>query len=330
MEKLKYVLAAIEEDRRKHFALPVAERLKIDREDGVKSLLDFGYISPDEAQRYRTQLQELPTDRKELVVAYFLRGFYDPNVISFEDDNELKEFLHTFRLGERGYLPDEAIADRLSPKEQESLLNGFRELRVKSQLWRAEDFVDVKRRRMRETLLRSVRAKVAYALSTPPKKGSIDSNPYVREVAVSHGYRPKAKTIKETDRQAIETASLYYLDLLELAILNGEAERRITEVYPKFLSEDGSVWSEEFMYEDEFDEALTELIDLYKVLETSLVNFYNDGTPKDLLRFLKDVLSGYNTRKEGGIVSTDRIEEDLILGRLLNTKFKYLIEEGLC
>ncbi len=330
---IKEFIATIEEDRAKRLALPVADRLQADRETGIRQLLDYGYIDPDEAEQYRARLSSLPTDRKGLIIAYFLRGFFDPNIVHIEDSDSNKEFIHTFRLWERGYRPDEAIADRLSTEERERFRTGLRDLYTKSELNRAETFVDSKRRRLREILLRSVRARVASALSMPPEKEdgeTFDSNPYVRDVAISHGYRPRAKSINETDRQAIETASLYYLDLLELALLNGEGERRRTEVYPKFLSEDGSLWSEEFFYEDEFDEVLTDLSDIYGILETALLNYYNDRTATDMARFLKDCLSRYYTYHDGKAAETDRIEEDLILGRLLNSKFRYLIDEKLC
>lgn len=327
---IKEFIAKIEEDRAKRLALPVADRLQADRETGIRQLLNYGYIDPDEAEQYRKQLSTLPTDRKGLIIAYFLRGFFDPNIVHIEDSDSNKEFIHTFRLWERGYRPDETIADRLSTEERERFRTGLRDLYTKSELNRAETFVDSKRRRLREILLRSIRARVAYALSMPPEKGILDSNPYVRDVAIIHGYRPRAKSINETDRQAIETASLYYLDLLELALLNGEGERRRTEIYPKFLSEDGSIWNEEFIYEDELDEVLTDLYYIYEILETALLHYYNDRTATYMALFLKNCLSRYSTYSEGKGFETDRIEEDSIKGRLLNSKFRYLIEEKLC
>lgn len=332
MEQYIKLLQAIVEDRAKNSDLSISERLKQRREDGVENLLEYGYISLDEAEQYRAQLTELPTDRKGLVIAYFLLGYYTDDSQNLGETTALQRFIRKFRLPERGFgKGDKSIADILSEEELQEFRSGLRRLRTDSELQRAETFVDSKRKRIREALLRPVRARAAYALSMAPEtKEELDSNPYLRDVAISNGYRSKAKTINETDRQAIETASRYYLDLLELALLNGEAQRRIEEVYPKYLSEDKSMYSETLIYEDELDEVITEMKDLYTMLDTALCNYYNEESSKSMIGFLKECFSRLYTYTGGEFKETDKKEEDIVLGRVLNTKFRYLIDEGLC
>ena len=331
-ENILDLFKQIEEDRAKRSALPVDERNRINREEGIRELLDFGYINEEEAEQYRQKLTALPTDRKGLVVAYFLLGYYDYDIVTPNESHDLREFLNNFRLWERGYRPNEALSDRLTQEEGKLFKNGLRDLRTKGAIERAETFVDSKRRRLRDLLFRPLRARVAVALSFPPEKENgetLDSNPYVRDVAIENGYRPRAKSINDTDRQAIETASLYYLDLIEYALLSGEYDRRREEVYPKYLSEDKKEWDDTFYYEDELDEVITSTGDIIHLFNVVLEHFYNDGSAKDMIDFAKGSLSGYLTYKEG-IVSTDKIEEDLVKGRILNTKFSYLIYEDLC
>lgn len=334
MMDFKELLASIEEDRAKRLALPVAERLRLYREEAVEDLVEYGYLSPDEAEQYRKPLSALPSDRKGLIVAYFLKGLYDPNVTDFEDTTSLQNFIRGFRLPERGFgKGDRTIADVLSPEEGKEFRTGYRKLTTASGLRRAEDFIDSKRRRLRDRLLRTMRARVASALSLEPVKEdgeTLDSTPYLRDYAVEHGYRPRAKTISASDRQAIESAASYYLDLLELCYLNGQGEERRTEKYPRYLSEDSGKWDETFYYDDEVDEALTEYSDVYGVLEDIVENYYNDSTAKDMIDMVKNFDSRYYTYRDGKPTETDRIEEDLVLGRLLNSKFRYLIDEKLC
>lgn len=338
-KQIQEQLKRIQEERLKRLALPVAEQQKLAREEGIRELLDHGYITPEEAEQYGKQLEELPTDRKGLVIAYFLSGYYDSNVMDFEDYDRIKDATAALHLSEKVMNSNESITDVCSSDEIEEHRKRLSSLLYDSQLRRAENFVDSKRNRLRLELLRQTRIRVAKALSMPPEKEDgevLDSNPYVREVAIKNGYRPRAKSINETDRQAIETASLYYLDLLELANLNGEAERRYREEYPKFLSEDGSVWSEEFVYTDELDEAITEMSDLCYTLDTILRHFYNEDSAKDMIKCLRDMLNVYyapnpDAAQDGDLfVKSEKKEEDLVIGSILNSKFRYLIDEGLC
>lgn len=333
MEQAQETLKRIQEERLKRLSLPVAEQLRLYREEGVEELLSNGYITPEEAEQYRGQLSELPTDRKGIVIAYFLSGYYDSNVMDLEDFDRIKYATTALHLSQKRMTPTDRIIDVCSPDEIAEHRKRLDNLLYDSRLRKAETFVDCKRNRLRSELIRQIRPRVASALSMPPEreKGeTLDSNPYVRDVAISNGYRPRAKSINETDRQAIETASLYYLDLLELATLNGEGERRMREVYPKFLSEDGSKWDDTFMYEDELDEVLTTLSDLYSYLDSLLSHYYNDESAKDMIKSIKDSRSRFYTYRDGEIFETDRIEEDLILGRIINSKFRYIIDEKLC
>lgn len=60
------ILKTIQEEREAFNALPTSEKIKQNREARVASLLNVGYITPDEAKTYREQL-----NGKELA---YLRG----------------------------------------------------------------------------------------------------------------------------------------------------------------------------------------------------------------------------------------------------------------
>lgn len=330
---IKAFIASIEEDRAKRLALPVAERLRIYRESRVNELLEFGYLSPAEAEQYRKPLSALPTDRKGLIVAYYLTGPYDPNLTNIEDNTYLQEFIREFQLPERGFGQGErTIADILTSEELKEFRTGLHNLTTRSKLHRAENFVDTKRKRIKDLFLRMMRARVASALIEPVREDgeNLDPTPHLREFAKGHGYRPRARTISPIDREAIESAALYYLNLLELCYLNGQGEERNTEKYPLYLSEDSRVWDKTFIYDDEIDEALTEYSDVYRVWEIILENYYNDTTAAEMIEAMKDFGSRYHAYHDGERVEADRAEEDLILGKLLKSKFRYLIDEELC
>lgn len=331
MEKniaIEKLLKELEESRNRRASLSFAERRAEDIDEGVASLLAHNYITPDEAKQWKEPLQELPTDRKSLVIAYFLSGSFDANVLTTEDNSNMNDFIRQFRLFEKEKpLP---LKDSLTKEELELFNTGSDDLLYTTALHRAEVFVDAKRKRLRAALLKCIRKYVAIALSLPPEDKELDSNPYVRDFAAERGYRPKAKSINQQDRDAIEEASTYYLNLIELAFLNGEYERRRLEVYPKYLSEDGSEWSDTFYYEDDIDEVLTTATEALYLFIKSIEHFYNDGTAKDMIDFVKSGVSKNFSYTADGAKETDNVEDDLLKGRLLNSKFKYLIEEGLC
>lgn len=322
-------IALLRKDREKVLSLPPEERYRRIRIDGVEKLLYLGYITSDEADRYREQLSKLPTDRRGLVIAYFLSGYYNSDIIDSEGYESIKGAI--ISLNERKKkLPTDRIIDVCNSEEIAEYKIAIATALYKSELQRAESFVDAKRKRLREALFPFVRMRAASALLDEPvkEKGeTLDRTPYLRDIAIENGYRQKAKIVNETDRQALDTASLYYLNLIELAILNGEGYRRRKEVYPNYLSDDEKEYIETLYYEDELDEALTELSNIYGVLDEMLIHFYNEGTPKKMIDLIKKFLSIPITYRNGKFVNADEVEEDLFTCRLLNSKFKYLINE---
>ena len=331
IENIKALIEQINADREKRLSLPVKERYKLMREDGVKKLLYLGYIEEAEAGKYREPLSELPTDRKGLIIAYFLSGFYDSEIIETEDYENIREATKNLNLRSKLLSSTDRLIDVCSPEELESYKRATTTALYDSQLRRAETFVDATRKRLREIFLQAIKERVASALLDEPvkEKGELlDRTPYLREIAIENGYRPKAKTINDTDRQALETASRYYLDLLELILLTGEGDRRREEIYPKYLSEDGSKWDDNFYYEDEIDEALTELTDIYGGLEELISNYYNGGDNSQMARIAKEGLfRHYSDYKDGEFIEVENPEEDFLLQRLSNSKFNYLIQE---
>lgn len=326
---IKDFIELLRKDRDKVLSLPPDERHGQIRRGGVEKLLYLGYITSDEAERYKEQLSELPTDRRGFVIAYFLSGYYNSDIIDSEDYESIKGAI--ISLNERNKkLPTERIIDVCSSEEIAEYKRATSIALYKSELQRAESFVDAKRKRLREALFPYIRKRAASALLEHPvtENGeNLDETPYLRDKAIKSGYRQKANVVNETDRQALDTASLYYLNLIELAILNGEGYRRRKEVYPNYLSDDETEYIETLYYEDELDEALTELSAIYEVFDGMLIHFYNEGNPKKMIDLINKCLSIPMTYSEGKLVKGEDAEKDFLTCRLLNSKFKYLINE---
>lgn len=292
-----------EEERRANNSLPTSE----EREERIADLLNEGYITPDEAMTYREQLTELPRDRKGLVVAYFLLGIDTLNfATSYGASERIAELLDSYKQ------PGEMV-DVLTDDEKDKLADVLPTIRTQERLKRAETFVDVKRRRIRAKLLKMLLLDIALSLSYPkPKKGELDNIAYLRDGLKRSGYQGKGKSLSESDKEIIQSAAEYYLDLLELAFLNGEGERR-GEEYRSLQDEDGN-FKEEFNYRDDLDEALTEFSFIYYALDRVVTLVYGDTTPRwslDLLAKAYDIL----------------LHENTINDRLKGGKFSYLLEE---
>ena len=301
------ILKTIQEEREEFNALPTSEKLKRNRERRVASLLNVGYITPDEAKTYREQLTELPQDRKGLVVAYFLLGL--DGDLDVEDVKRIEEIVASFHLSERGALRNgKTIADTLTPDELSRWSSELSKATIESDIKQAETFVDAKRNRIRKQLLKFIPILIASSLLA-----ELDAIPYLREQLQKRGYRANAKSLNDGDKEAIQGAASHYLDLLELAFLSGVGKLRYEE-YKGYLSEDGERWEKDFLYRDAFDEALTEFDECYLLLYHSIATHYADGTPKGAIDFLKDLY-------------TKLIEESNESSSIKSSKFNYLIEE---
>lgn len=308
----------MQEDREAFNSLSTSEKLRIDREGRVASLLKVDYITSDEAQGYREQLTELPQDRKGLVVAYFLLGVKDHlnEPPTMETSEKIAETIASFRLRERGALQKgKTIADTLTEEERNRWVDELTAIHTREDIKRAETFVDSKRKRLRSKLLKFLPLEIALSLSAPEPKTEedLDSIPHLREVLQENGYKGKGKSLSDGDKKAIEAAALHYLDLIELAFLSGIGLQRYEE-YKAYRNEDE--WTETLLYRDNFDEALTEYETIYLLLDNATANFYADGTPKEALDFLS------------------KFREELLSGKLKDRyetlkggKFSYLLEE---
>ena len=301
--------------KRERFAkLPTSEQIKRNRENNVDFLLSAGYITTDEAKGYRLQLTELPQDRKGLVVAYFLLGLVDnfDTPLTIEANEQIQDFVHSFRLRDRGVWQDgKVINDVLTEEERERWLRGVPAICTMMGVKRAETFVDSKRKRIRNKIQSILQKEIAVALLEPEPEG-YEYIPYLRNVLQENGYRDKGKALSDKDKQAIQTAALYYLDLIEFAILSGIGRLR-EEKYEDSLSK-GEM---DTYYDDVYDEVLTQLAIPYQLLKEAIWNFCTDVTSKGAI----DYLNSYPARAFNGELK-DRYKI------LKGGKFSYLLEEA--
>lgn len=313
------VLKTIQEEREAFNALPTSEKLRQNRERRVTALLNVGYITPDEAETYREQLNALPTDRKGLVVAYFLLGIdsHLDTIPTIEEQSRTKEIIDSFRIHERGLLRNgRTLKEGFTPEELTRWASELGKERAKVNLTRAETFVDAKRERIRAHLLKFFPYFIASSLleDEAQEEQELDAIPYLREELQKRGYRAKAKRLNNNDKEAIQGAASHYLDLLELAFLSGVGLLRYEE-YKDYLSEDEGRWEKELIYRDAFDEALTEFEPIYILLDNTIAPHYTDGTPKGAIDFLE-------------VAFKEMLEEKgFFVERIKGTKFNYLIEE---
>lgn len=316
------ILKTIQEEREEFNALPTSEKIKRNRERRVASLLNVGYITPDEAKTYREQLTELPQDRKGLVVAYFLLGIEShlDTIPSTEETKRIEEIIGSFHLSERGALRNgKTIADTLTPEEQSRWSSELSQAHTEEQIRKAETFVDAKRNRIRGQLLKFIPYFIASSLleDEQGEESELDAIPYLREQLQERGYRAKAKSLNDADKAAIQGAASHYLDLIELAFLSGVGLIRYEE-YRGYLSEDGERWEKDFLYRDALDEALTEFETIYILLDNAIARHYTDGTPKDAIEEMKFIFRKM-LEESSSFVTLQGIE---------GSKFNYLIEEA--
>ena len=310
------ILKTIQEDREAFNALPTSEKIRRNRESGVASLLNVGYITPDEAKTYREQLTELPKDRKGLVVAYFLtgKGSSLDTIPSTEESERIAEIIASFRIQERGLLRNgKTLVDGFTPEERTRWTEELSNAHTEANITKAETFVDAKRSRIRAKLLQLQTILIATSLVENEQEGELDAIPYLREQLQERGYRAKAKSLNDADKAAIQGAASHYLDLLELAFLNGVGLLRYEE-YKSLQDEEGG-FKENFYYRDAYDEALTEFESTYLLLDNVVAPFYTDGTAREAIDFLSKFYKGI-------------FEEGYFMETLKGTKFNYLIEEA--
>ena len=297
--------------------LSLSEKIKKAREIRVASLLNAGYITPEEAEIYREPLEELPKDRKGLVVAYYLSGVESRKDIapSLEFSEKIGSIIGSFRLRERGALKDgRTIADTLTPEERIRWASSLSRAHAEEYIKYAEDFVATKRGRVRKQLLKFVRLFIISSLAED-EEPELDPITFLRARLRDHGYQPYTRSLSDTDKEAIEEAASYYLDLLELAFLTGLGIIR-REEYKRLRDEKGA-FREDFYYRDELDEALTEYDSVYSLLTNAVVGFYADGSTRGVVEYLS------------GVYKKVLQEESSLefLAEIRGSRFKSLLEE---
>lgn len=295
-------LKTTQENREAFNALPLSEKIKKNREAGVEKLMSVGYITPDEAKTYREQLIKLPKNRKGLVVAYFLlladRQNLPPTIA---EEERIKDIIASFNLRKRGeYGEGTTLYNMLTTDEQKRWVNELTSSHIKAEIEKVETFIDAKRNRIRAYFLKFFPISIAYTLMEDEKGANkdMDAIPYLRENLWKWGYRGKGESLSEKDKEAIAKAASHLLDLIELAVLSGEAAIRYEE-YKKYRNKEG--WTETFNYRDEYDEALTEWETEFKLLLYAVQESYRQPTAKEALSILKEYLKDY---EEYGIKGT--------------------------
>ena len=300
-------------------SLPTAEQMKRRREGGVRALLNMGYITPDEADRYRRELTALPQDRKGLVVAYFFKLLeidLDRETPTMEMTEQIDRLIASYNFRERGaYQNGKTIRDVLTEEEWTQLKEKIALIPIRQTIKRVETFVDSKRRRIRSKVRAFLLLEIALSLSETKPKGDIDNIPNLRRTLQENGYKGKGKSLNEEDKQALQKAALYYLDLIECAFLSGIGEQRYEE-YRDYLSEEGE-WVKDFFYRDVYDETLTEFSAAYDLLEDVTLHFYADGTPKEALGYISTLIEDAKAK-----------DKETPFETLNGGKFSYLLEEG--
>lgn len=321
--KPQEIIDKLQRDREEFNALPTSEKIQRNREARIASLLKVGYLSPDEAQGYREQLTELPQNRKDLVVAYFLLGIdsHKDLLPTTEETARRAEVIASFHLSERGALRNgTTIADILTTEEQSRWSSDLSKSHIEANLRRAENFVDAKRKRIKGKLLKLFPILIGASLAENEKQGkeeALDAIPYLRESLKEWGYKGKGQSLNAKEKAAIERAASHYLDLIELAFLNGVGIIRYEE-YKSLQDEEGD-FKEKFFYRDIYDEALTEWESIYLLFDNAVAEFYAEETATEAINFLRLYYEAILEKE------TTYFQETL-----QGTKFNYLLEEKKC
>ena len=281
------------------------------------SLVSNGFLTPDEAKSLQEPPKELPQERRLLIASYvqYSKAIDFNKALTGDYLSKIKETIAQRDF--TGLKPEESIADYLGTEEATNLFKEWQDTLVGSLTEIVGSFVLEKRRRIREELKRAILVRIANALSMEPETDEetgepIDSIPYLRLKAKEYGYRASAKSLNDEDKKALSLCADYYLDLLEVLSLNGVGDER-TERNKGLYDEEGYL-KETYYYKDIEDEALFEFGDIYDYQTT-------------LYALALNASLSYKTKVNYGdlaklINSTYCSPEDIVIGRLLNTKFR--------
>lgn len=292
----------IDRDRKNFESLTASERWKYKRLNRISSLLDVNYITSDEAEKYGEFLTELPTDKRELAVYYYLIGLdrYAEEPISMENMKKINKVFANIPASARVKIQSGGcLADGMTGEEVRDFVSEFDKIATMENIKRAETYVYSKRGRIKYHLLKYIRIEIAALLNSD----EINTTPYLKGLLQDKGYKDKSK-LTDIDKEAIEEVAEYYLNLMELSFLNGTAEIRQGE---NDKNQDNREWSE-------IDEALNSF-NTPLVMDIVIGSYYNEATAKGAVRELIEL---YNQTLN---------DNSTVIDKLKASKFRYLFEE---
>ncbi len=131
------------------------------KEMGLKTLLEVGYITPVEKEEYAKELQELPTDRKRLVVAYYLENVgkdlqgtadYMEKAYKLIKANGFTPTKYNAALARGKDETEVTLADVMGDEASQEFKAEYSRLAIEERIQIAELFVDTKRKRIKNRL----------------------------------------------------------------------------------------------------------------------------------------------------------------------------------
>ena len=337
MKELKVIFEEINKRRAAIEALPVSEQRSAIREANLSELRSMGYITSEEEAEYSKPLDSLPENRKDLIVAYYCLGVEPTSSLDWR--TKIQTYVNSYNLPSKGYGEERSVKDILGEEGAETFIQGARNIFAETRLLAAETFVDSRRGRVRAKLYKQLRNSIANALlnySRPLPDGELDTLPYLADMMEENGYKWDREPLSDEDKAALETATAYYLDLMEIGFLNGKLE----DAYKRYGDWIDSESKEPFMYESELDEVISE----YDIFYMYFTNLMRESYAAESATSLTELLAHFqaindnirlfaeacNKSETTKVKFSDPENLDFFLigeRTLRNTKFNYLIEE---
>lgn len=266
------------------------------KETGLHFLLEVGYITEEEKAKYSEHIETLPTERKDLVVAYFLENVRQVPPPSFSWMGDIHKLNESYKMGNRweaantkGIADKDIITASLLGDEASEYKEKLKAIFVRAKVKQAENFVDLTRKRIKKRLEAFVLYAIAKDLSETDEESELDAIPNIREYLEQEGYKEENETLSEEDTKALWKVASIVLDAIELIYLNGMIPERLNDYDNLPMDKDGNL-SEAFIYRDLADEILyTEKLVAYWWVDAVSIS-YKQSTPKEII----SVLDGLN------------------------------------
>ncbi len=288
------------------YDLTQAEDVARKRRDGLAYLLEGGLITPETQARYSQPFQELPTDREELKLAYYLQIWtldYPVDIQRAERINSLcdeydiaKNFKALKARGKR--TEDMTLYELLGDKDGKRTKRQIIRIQAEGGLHLAELFVDTKRKRIKTKALPLVSLCLAATLAIHNADDSLNDIPHLRKWAAEGGYKDNMdaplEALRESSFEGLEGAAAKALDVIELAYLNGILEARLQEVESVRSEEDR--FREPFPYRDIYDEVIFNLADIAAFVKDLNNAIVLRETPREWLGMFDKTIKYCNER----------------------------------